>query len=107
MKDMLLRVSDIVVYTFSVTNRESFECIKQLRDLELKVKADTNMKFPFCVILGLKTDLEKERNIERSEGEEMAKSLVNCLYVEPSIKNIDDATPIFCQIIQFYHDSLK
>ena len=63
---------------FSIVNRSSFEEISAFHQQILRVK-DADV-IPL-VVVGNKCDLEKDRQVSRTEGEELARSL-KCKYVE-------------------------
>jgi len=68
------------VLVYSITSRVSFEEIVQFRDQVLRAKEGE--KVPM-VLLGNKCDLENDREVSKSEGEDLAKSF-GCTFFETS-----------------------
>ncbi|KAJ3444967.1 ras-like protein [Anaeramoeba flamelloides] len=82
MRPSYIRSGEGFLLVYSVTDRESFDLIKILRDEILMVKDST--KEPI-VIAANKIDLETSRKVSTDEGKELAES-IGCQYVETSAK---------------------
>ncbi|KAG2382040.1 hypothetical protein C9374_005832 [Naegleria lovaniensis] len=69
------------ILVYSITDRSSFEKVQKLREKVQMVQSST---VP-VILVGNKCDLEHERVVSKSEGEEIAKS-VGCPFIETSAK---------------------
>ena len=70
LKDFFITNSDGYILLYSITTKSSFIELEEIRDTIIKIR-DTET-FP-CVIVGNKMDLEDERFVIKSEGEDLAK----------------------------------
>ncbi|BEJ03325.1 hypothetical protein CcaverHIS641_0105000 [Cutaneotrichosporon cavernicola] len=78
------------VLVYSITSKQSFDMIVSLHE---KILDQGGLDKVPCVIVGQKTDLEKERRVTRAEGEALAKKL-GAAFLESSAKdnkNVDRA----------------
>lgn len=69
------------VLVYSITDRDSFEKVKKLRERVAMVQNDT---VPI-ILVGNKADLEHERRVPTNEGQELATSF-GCPFIEVSAK---------------------
>jgi len=82
MRDQYMRTGQGFLCVFAITSRTSFDEVTSFRDQILRVKdAD---KVPL-VVAANKCDLESERQVSKSEGQELAKSF-DCPFLETSAK---------------------
>ena len=80
----IIKSADGIILMYDITNRESFDSISRWSNDIL-----TNKEKDFPVILiGNKSDLENGRNIEKEEGESVAKKLNTKFY---EVSNRDGA----------------
>lgn len=86
-----MRVHQYWILVYSITNRQSFEYLNRVREY-------INDDHPSIVLVGNKSDLEKDREIGRQEGQEMADRFGNCLFIEASAKENINVTEIFHSI---------
>eukprot|EP01097_Dermamoeba_algensis_P006959 TRINITY_DN434_c0_g1_i1.p1 TRINITY_DN434_c0_g1~~TRINITY_DN434_c0_g1_i1.p1 ORF type:complete len:194 (-),score=28.33 TRINITY_DN434_c0_g1_i1:148-729(-) len=89
LRDTYIRSGDGVVLVYSITSRDSFSVMPEMRQSVIEVKELD--KFPM-VVVGNKKDLESEREVSTDEGEEFAKKY-NMPFFESSAKeriNIED-----------------
>ena len=82
------------ILVYSITDRSSFEKVQKLREKVIMVQSST---VP-VILVGNKCDLESERVVSKSEGEEIAKS-VGCPFVETSAKTGLNIDHVFEQIV--------
>jgi len=90
MREQYMRNGEGFLLVFSVTDRSSFDEINKFYNQILRVKDRT--EFPM-ILAGNKSDLEYERTISTSEGQELARQL-KIQYLETSAKqrtNVDQA----------------
>jgi len=103
MRDQYMRGGEGFILTYAITSRNSFEEVAQFREQILRVKEED--KVPM-VLVGNKCDLEEERQVSKSEGEELAKSF-GCPHFESSAKariNVDEA---FYELVREIRKSRK
>ncbi|VDI57974.1 RAS, dexamethasone-induced Ras-related protein 1 [Mytilus galloprovincialis] len=92
-------VCDIFLLMFDICDRESFNEVTRLcqQIYEIKGQCRTRIAPKICipmVIIGNKCDREKHREIDSSEGEELARQYTNVSFTETSAKknvNVEDA----------------
>ena len=96
MHDHYFRVAESFILVYSITNRSSFDEVARNRDKILRTKDVFSVPM---VLVGNKCDLEGERQVSRSEGEELAKSW-GCPFFETSAKLRENVDVIFEQIVR-------
>jgi Ras homolog enriched in brain len=79
------------VLAYSVASRGSFEMIPIIRDKILNSLGTDDIP---CVIVGNKSDLHLQRQIQIQEGRSLAKQL-GCAFVETSARHNENITRIF------------
>jgi len=97
MRDMYFRETCGFLIIYSITSRQSFDevasfyndCIRRIKNVE---------RFP-TVIIGNKCDLEKERQVSKEEGQELA-SLFGCPFFETSAKTKINITTAFHEVVR-------
>ncbi|KAI0032503.1 ras protein [Vararia minispora EC-137] len=90
MLEHYFRPGEGFLLVYSVAERNTFTEISEFHEQILRVKDKDS--FP-CVIVANKCDLEFERQVQKSEGRELARRL-NCRFIETSAKlrlNVDEA----------------
>ncbi|KAL8603390.1 Ras-related protein R-Ras2 [Nucella lapillus] len=83
MREQYMRSGEGFLLVYSVTDRSSFEEIFKFHKQILRVK--DRDEFPMLLVAN-KSDLESQRMVQSSEGQELAKSL-KIRYIEASAKN--------------------
>ncbi|KAF2078280.1 hypothetical protein CYY_000372 [Polysphondylium violaceum] len=99
-QDKSIRQGEGFVCVYSITSRESFQKIKDLR--ERVVWAKDQDKIPM-IIVGNKADIEKERQVSTAEGKALAAEF-DCQFIETSAKtnsNIQQAIDLVLKEIAF------
>lgn len=71
------------ILIYSVTSRQSFEVIEVIRDKILNSIGTDSIPM---VLLGNKSDLNYQRQVETSEGQDLANQF-NCKFLETSVKD--------------------
>ncbi|KAJ6247716.1 ras-like protein rasb [Anaeramoeba flamelloides] len=102
MKELYTRQGEGFLFLYSITSRESFEEVT--REIEKIQKMKEKKDFPM-VIVGNKTDLEKDRKISQNEAMDLAKTY-NCPFFETSAKNNHNVQEAFLQLVRevnLYH----
>ncbi|KAJ5070011.1 ras gtpase [Anaeramoeba ignava] len=92
-----VRQTNIFVLIYSITDKHSFEVIKNF-DKEIKYILDIEDKDYPKVLIGNKSDLTMKREISIEKGKELAKEL-NCKFIETSAKTGENINQIFYETI--------
>ena len=90
MRDSYMRTGQGFLCTYSITSRVSFAEVTNFREHILRVKDEESVPM---VLIGNKCDLEGERQVSTSEGQDLAKTF-GCPTFECSAKariNVEDA----------------
>lgn len=94
-RDGYLKHGDGFLLVFDLTNRETFESIKNHRENVLRVKADDS-NLPI-IMIGNKKDLDKSRRILYDEANTLATNW-NIPYIETSAKTRENVDRAFSEI---------
>ena len=90
MRDQYMRTGQGFVCVFAITSRSSFDEINSFRNQILRVKDADQVPM---VLVGNKADLESERQVTTTEGQDLGKSF-GCPFMETSAKtrvNVEEA----------------
>ncbi|KAN0040448.1 hypothetical protein ACTA71_008785 [Dictyostelium dimigraforme] len=93
--DKAIRSCDGFILVFSITSRESFQKIKDLREKILWVKDKDRVPM---VIVGNKSDMEKDRRVSKTEARALAEEF-ECRYIETSAKTSENIELLFNTIL--------
>ena len=91
--DEIIRTSDSFIIVFSLTNRESFNEIRNYYNLILRIR---EIEYFPCVIVGNKVDLNQEFVISNEEIQNFINEF-NFVYVESSVKTDFNINNIFIE----------
>ena len=95
------RSSHGFIYVYDITNKESFENLDMWINLTNENCGTNAINF----LVGNKSDLEKEREVSKEEGEEFAKKY-DLIFIETSAKNNDNVGKLFefftYKLIEYY-----
>eukprot|EP00158_Paraphelidium_tribonemae_P008103 Partr_v1_DN28475_c3_g1_i2_m41862 putative ras homolog enriched in brain len=83
----------IIVY--SIASKQSFDTAKVIHEKVLNYTGSSSIA---CVLVGNKTDLERQRQVTAAQGEELAREL-KCSFMESSAKLNSKIVDIFTQSI--------
>ncbi|XP_022095209.1 ras-related protein Rap-2a-like [Acanthaster planci] len=95
MRDLYIRNGQGFVVVYSVTNKQSFGDVVNLREQIIRVKGSTQVPL---VLVGNKADLEKERQVPTSEGVNLANKWIIPFY-ETSAKNTMNVNEVFAECV--------
>ena len=96
--DLVIRAANSIILVFSLTNRESFNEIRNYYNRILRIK-DVDI-FP-CVIVGNKVDLYESRAVSNDEIQNLA-SEIHSIYFETSAKENINIERIFLESYQIW-----
>merc|ERR1739848_43238 len=96
LRDQWIRDCEGFIIIYSITGRNSFNQVTAFRNQVLKVK-DTDT-IPLMLV-GNKCDLDDKREVETSEGEELAKKF-NCQFKETSAKTRENVEESFYDLVR-------
>jgi small GTP-binding protein len=85
--------ADGILFIFDVTNRESFNNVVMWQG-QVKAELGDNIS---TILVGNKSDLAHERQVNKDEGEALAKK-IGCQYIETSAYNGDNVEAAFLAI---------
>ena len=95
------RSSHGFIYVYDITSKESFENLDMWINLTNENCGTNAINF----LVGNKSDLEKEREVTKEEGEEFAKKY-DLIFIETSAKNNDNVGKLFefftYKLIEYY-----
>lgn len=83
LQDQWMREGKAFIFVFSLTDRNSFDQVSELYEKLLRIKEADHVP---TVLVGNKSDLEKDRKVQKQEGKDLAKELQCYTYVETSAK---------------------
>ena len=90
-----MKHGDGFLFVFDLTNRETFESVRDHRDNVLRVKSD-DPKLPM-ILVGNKSDLSAVRKVSYQEASSLAQSW-NIPYLETSAKTQENVDKVFSEI---------
>ena len=95
--------ADCCILVYDITNREEFNEIKEYFIVKIRERCKKNVK---VILVGNKTDLERNRKISYNEGANLA-FLNNFLFIETSCLKNENVYEAFEKIIGIYRLSYK
>ena len=96
MRDQYMRTGEGFLCAYAITSRSSFDEIQGFHEQICRVKDSDRVP---VIIVGNKCDLESERQVSASEGEELAKSF-NVPFLETSAKTRVNVEEAFYQLVR-------
>ena len=93
LKASFIRNRDCFFLVYSLTDRTSFEEIREIYNDVIRFKTQNESEKIPIVLIGNKKDLEDQRQISTKEGQELARE-INAIFVETSAltgENVEDA----------------
>ena len=96
MRDQYMRTGQAFLCVYAITSRTAFDEITSFREQILRVKDEENIPM---VLVGNKSDLENERVVAASEGQDLARSF-GCPFMETSAKTRVNVEESFYQLVR-------
>lgn len=96
MRDLYIKNGQGFVVVYSLTNHQTFQDIKAMKELITRVKGTERVP---VLLVANKLDLEHQREVETSEGNALAQ-LWGCPFVEASAKNRTNVNEMFAEIVR-------
>ena len=90
---MYFNGAGVAFLVFDITNRASFECLRQFHAL-VKQRAPENI---ILVLVGNKVDMESNRVVETADAEAYAREIGAAFYIETSAKDGTNVNDLFQQ----------
>ena len=96
MRQLYISNGQAFALVYAVDDRSSFEEMREIYDQISDVKAPQNFS---VILVGNKCDLEDRREVETWEGEETAKAMCNCPFMETSAKEGTNVFKFFATLV--------
>ncbi|EFA86540.1 hypothetical protein PPL_00339 [Heterostelium album PN500] len=103
MRDQYMRTGQGFLCVYSIISRSSFDEIAAFREQILRVKDKDRVPM---ILVGNKCDLDNERQVSTTEGQEMAKSY-SCPFMETSAKSRVNVEEAFYELVREIRKDLK
>ena len=106
MRDLNLKSSEGFIFAYSISNRNSFDALHDLREQALRVKDVDTVP---GIIVGCKSDLEMYRQVYTEQGKELAEHF-QCPFIEVSSKdgiNIEECSNLLLKEMETYRKLQK
>lgn len=99
-RDSYFRSGEGFLCVFSITDRETFVAMSDLREQILRVKVDEQIPI---ILVGNKSDLEDQREVRKDEGDSLARSW-GVQYQETSAKTKQNVDKVFYDLVIMVKD---
>ncbi|WVQ62752.1 uncharacterized protein L199_000900 [Kwoniella botswanensis] len=99
LNDMFIRESEGFVLVFSLCQRDTFEEIIRTYEAIRRIKLPEGNQIVPLVIVGNKSDLIDEREVDATEAEKLAMEW-KCSYYETSARTSTNISPVFEDIVR-------
>jgi len=96
MRDLYIRNGQGFVIVYSVTNHQTFQDIKNMREQITRVKGTDRVPL---LLVGNKVDLEHQREVATMEGLALAQAW-NCPFIEASARIKMNVNEVFAEIVR-------
>ncbi|KDR07159.1 Ras-related protein Rap-2c [Zootermopsis nevadensis] len=96
MRDLYIKNGQGFVVVYSLTNHQTFQDIKAMKELITRVKGTERVPI---LLVANKVDLEHQREVPTSEGNGLAQ-VWGCPFVEASAKNRTNVNEVFAEIVR-------
>ncbi|XP_011505110.1 PREDICTED: ras-related protein Rap-2a [Ceratosolen solmsi marchali] len=96
MRDLYIKNGQGFVVVYSLTNHQTFQDIKAMKELITRVKGTERVP---VLLVANKLDLEHQREVDTVEGNALAQ-MWGCPFVEASAKNRTNVNEVFAEIVR-------
>ncbi|KAJ8736417.1 hypothetical protein PYW08_007073 [Mythimna loreyi] len=96
MRDLYIKNGQGFVVVYSLTNHQTFQDIKPMKELITRVKGSERVPI---LLVGNKADLEHQREVSHAEGSALAQMWA-CPFVEASAKSRTNVNEMFAEIVR-------
>lgn len=96
MRDLYIKNGQGFVVVYSLTNHQTFQDIKPMKELITRVKGSERVPI---LLVANKIDLEHQREVPTIEGNTLAQ-IWGCPFVEASAKNRTNVNEVFAEIVR-------
>ena len=103
MRDNYYRLGEGFLIVYSITMRDTFVATNRFYDHILQVKGKDEVPL---ILVGSKCDLESEREVSRSEGQELSQKW-SCPFFETSAKTQVNVQEVFTELVRIVKASKK
>ncbi len=103
MRDLYMKDGQGFVLVYSIIAQSTFSDLQDIRDQIVRVKDKED--FP-SVLVGNKCDLEDQRVITKTDGQNLAAKFNNCSFFEASAKNSINIKELFYDLVRQMNNQL-
>ncbi|CAG9581331.1 unnamed protein product [Danaus chrysippus] len=96
MRDLYIKNGQGFVVVYSLTNHQTFQDIKPMKELITRVKGSERVPI---LLVGNKADLDHQREVSQTEGSALAQ-MWGCPFVEASAKSRTNVNEMFAEIVR-------
>ena len=97
MRDLYMKNGMGFLLVYSITSQATFGDLQEIREQILRVKDTDDVPM---VLVGNKCDLESDRVVGREQGQSLARSWGNCMFMETSAKAKINVSEAFTDLVR-------
>lgn len=105
LKATYIRNRDCYVLVYSITDRTSFEEIKEIHNDVIRFKTQSESEKVSIIVVGNKNDLQDQRQVSFKEGQNLARE-INALFTETSALTGDNVENAIFEVIRSFTNSI-
>lgn len=105
LKATYIRNRDCFVLVYSITDRTSFEEIKEIHNDVIRFKTQSDSEKVSIIVIGNKNDLEDQRQVTLKEGQNLANE-IGALFSETSALTGDNVENAVFEVVRQYLNSI-
>jgi len=98
-RDSYIREGEGFIICYSITDQQSYDKVMDLHDHVLRCKDAKIGDLPF-VVVGCKSDLEEDREVQTEKGQELARSLGDSKFIETSSLSGQNVDKVFVEMVK-------